>query len=197
MTKKTPVETRAKLLQAAIKQLVTDGTSQFTLASVAENAGVSKGGLLHHFPTKEALLRGLVERADQIWQLRFQQELEKEPEGTSGRWARAYIRATFDRDEEELELMLALTRVISAYPDLFIGPHSPYNQGWSQNIDDGLPRARALTIQVACDGLWLSEIVGMPIVPHDLRNLVRTDLLRLTYVDRDDPDQQSEPDPKP
>lgn len=195
MTKKAPNETRAKLLQAAIKQLVTDGTSQFTLASVAESAGVSKGGLLHHFPTKEALLRGLVERVDQIWERRFQQELEKEPEDTTGRWARAYIRATFDRDEEELELMLALTRVIGAYPDLFIGPDSPY-QGWSQNIDDGLPRERALTIQVACDGLWLSEITGMPIVPHEVRNLVRTDLLRLTYVDRDDPDQQSEPDLK-
>jgi|HigsolmetaAR202D_1030399.scaffolds.fasta_scaffold00471_2 Transcriptional regulator len=191
MTKKAPNETRAKLLQAAIKLLVNDGTSQFTLASVAEAAGVSKGGLLHHFPTKEALLRGLVERADQIWQQRFQQELEKEPEGTIGRWARAYIRATFDRGEEETELMLALTRVISAYPDLFIGPRSIYTQAWIQNIDDGLPRERALTIQVACDGLWLSEIAGIPIVPQELRVLVRSDLLRLTYVDRDDPDYES------
>ncbi len=33
-----------------------------TLDSVAERAGLSKGGLLYNFPTKEALLQAVVQR---------------------------------------------------------------------------------------------------------------------------------------
>lgn len=180
MTRKTPLETRTKLLQATIQLITTDGANHLTLEAVAREAQVSKGGLLHHFATKEALFRGLIDLATQSWNERFADELAHEPEGQTGRWSRAYIRATFDREADETRLMLALTRVVAAYPDLIDVCRAIYAQPWEDAADDGLPEARALTIQVACDGLWLGEMAGIPLVPDALRAQVRAELLRLT-----------------
>jgi AcrR family transcriptional regulator len=36
------------------------GAGSLTLEAVADVAGVSKGGLLYHFPTKDALIDGMV-----------------------------------------------------------------------------------------------------------------------------------------
>lgn len=54
--------TRARLLDAARRILVERGAGHLTLDAVAELAGVSKGGLLYHFPSKAALVEGLAER---------------------------------------------------------------------------------------------------------------------------------------
>ena len=41
---------------------LTSGAVHLTLDAVAERAGVSKGGLLYHFPSKESLLQAMVDR---------------------------------------------------------------------------------------------------------------------------------------
>lgn len=52
--------TRESILKAAISVLARSGPNSLTLEQVAEEASVSKGGLLYHFPGKEALLAALV-----------------------------------------------------------------------------------------------------------------------------------------
>jgi AcrR family transcriptional regulator len=180
MTKKTPEATRAKLLQAAITIIVEQGAAHLTLNAVAHTAQVSKGGLLHHFPTKEALLYGIDDLATQMWSTRLQHALAQEPEGQPGRWSRAYIRACFDRQPEENRVLLALTRIIGVYPHVIERWRAMYAQAGAHMSDDGLPAGRALTIHVACDGLWLGEMVGLPLIPDTQRAAVRADLLRLT-----------------
>jgi AcrR family transcriptional regulator len=54
--------TRDNLLKAAEEVVVTDGAQALTLDAVYKRAGVSKGGLLYHFPNKEALIDGMIER---------------------------------------------------------------------------------------------------------------------------------------
>ena len=52
-------DTRNLLLAAALSILMEeDGV--LTLVAVSRKAGVSKGGLIHHFPTKEALVEAVV-----------------------------------------------------------------------------------------------------------------------------------------
>ena len=53
---------RDSILDAAELVLFEHGTQALTLAAVAERAGVSKGGLLYHFPSKESLLGALAQR---------------------------------------------------------------------------------------------------------------------------------------
>jgi len=47
---------RDRILDAAGQLVTGQGTRHLTLDGVAQAAGVSKGGLLHHFPGKDALL---------------------------------------------------------------------------------------------------------------------------------------------
>jgi AcrR family transcriptional regulator len=53
---------RERLLDAAEKVVARDGVANLTLDAVAREGGVSKGGLLYHFPSKSALITSVVER---------------------------------------------------------------------------------------------------------------------------------------
>ncbi len=57
------METRSRLARAAFEQIKDFGFAQFRTASVAKSAGVSQGGQLHHFPTKEDLALAAIEYA--------------------------------------------------------------------------------------------------------------------------------------
>jgi AcrR family transcriptional regulator len=53
---------RERILEAAERVVADVGAARLTLDVVAQSAGVSKGGLLYHFPSKESLLSALAQR---------------------------------------------------------------------------------------------------------------------------------------
>jgi AcrR family transcriptional regulator len=53
---------RDRILAAAMAVARESGAGRLSLDAIARRAGVSKGGLLYHFPKKDALMRALVER---------------------------------------------------------------------------------------------------------------------------------------
>ena len=52
---------RDNILDAALDCFVTIGYANTTTARIAERAGVSRGAMLHHFPSKAELMRAAVE----------------------------------------------------------------------------------------------------------------------------------------
>src|SRR3954454_9447968 len=54
--------TRERILDSASELVREVGSGRLTLDAVAERAGLSKGGLLYNFPSKDALLQGMLER---------------------------------------------------------------------------------------------------------------------------------------
>ena len=54
-------ETQDKLARAAFELIREAGYANFRVASVAKAAGVSQGGQLHHFPTKDAMTLAAIE----------------------------------------------------------------------------------------------------------------------------------------
>jgi AcrR family transcriptional regulator len=55
------LRTRERLLLAAVDTLIDKGYAATTVAAVQARAGVSRGALLHHYPTKASLLLEAVE----------------------------------------------------------------------------------------------------------------------------------------
>lgn len=53
--------TRARILEAAYECLLDGGYSTTTVGHVQQRAGVARGTLLHHFPTRGSLMAGVVE----------------------------------------------------------------------------------------------------------------------------------------
>ncbi|WP_438270629.1 TetR/AcrR family transcriptional regulator [Streptomyces platensis] len=56
------------MLEAAMELIAERGYRRTSLAAVAERAGLTQQGLLHHFPTKDLLLVGVLETRDR-WDL--------------------------------------------------------------------------------------------------------------------------------
>lgn len=57
---------RAAILDTAVELIARHGSRGVSLGDIAKAAGVSKTGLLHHFPTKEALLNATVDLRDAV-----------------------------------------------------------------------------------------------------------------------------------
>jgi AcrR family transcriptional regulator len=78
--------TRSRVLDATVDSLVEDGYAATTISRIQERAGVARGTLLHHFPTRAALLVAVVEdiAARRLDVLDGQAEL-----GPSGDWHEA------------------------------------------------------------------------------------------------------------
>ena len=57
---------RDALLSAYQSLLLAEGERAATLEAVAAEAGVSKGGLLYHFRSKDALAEALIDRLDEL-----------------------------------------------------------------------------------------------------------------------------------
>lgn len=53
-------QSRQKIMDAAIDIAIHQGPRTLTLDNVAERCGMSKGGVMHHFKNKEALLEALL-----------------------------------------------------------------------------------------------------------------------------------------
>lgn len=62
------MERREAILESAMELIAERGYRRTTLAAVAERAGLTQQGLLHHFPTKELLLVSVLEARDR-WDL--------------------------------------------------------------------------------------------------------------------------------
>ncbi len=58
-------DTREKVLSAAAALFAEQGYRATSMVAVAEQAGLSQTGLLHHFPSKELLLAGVLQRRDE------------------------------------------------------------------------------------------------------------------------------------
>ncbi|MEU7042579.1 TetR/AcrR family transcriptional regulator [Streptomyces varsoviensis] len=72
-------ERRAEILRATLEVIAERGYRGATLGAVAERVGLTQQGLLHHFPTKEALLLAVLADRDR-W------DTGAGPSGGAGGW---------------------------------------------------------------------------------------------------------------
>ncbi|HYP62885.1 MAG TPA: TetR/AcrR family transcriptional regulator [Acidocella sp.] len=73
--------TREAVLQAALTIMTRDGAGRLTLDAIAKESGVSKGGLLHQFPSKDAVITALLERQTARVEALAQQHLQAQGAG--------------------------------------------------------------------------------------------------------------------
>lgn len=144
---------RALLLQAANAVARREGAAALTLDAVAAEAGVSKGGLLYHFPTKEALILGLLEDALS----RFDTAMEEMRRGTST--AGAYLAATaFGTDPDgDASLIPALAQ----RPELMEPLQQKYQRWTEKMLQEGLDPVEVWICRLVADGLWLSDTLRL------------------------------------
>ncbi len=179
--------TRDKLLDVAEAIVPREGVVKLTLDAVAREAGLSKGGVLYHFGTKDALVSALVTRLYESFERDIAREVDVSPDAP-GRWTRAYVAATVAPDslqaERTREVGAGLLAAIASDPDLLEPLRARYN-AWQERLEhDGIDPALATLARLAVDGLWLAELFGLAPPAPALQEKVLAALYGLTEEDK-------------
>lgn len=183
MPAKTARDTRSQLLDAAEAIVAQEGARNLTLDAVAARSGISKGGLLYHFRSKEDLAAAMIERSI-AWFDDALVEAGADDNGDRGRFTRAYIKASlgmtpltgagFDN------LCSAITTALLSFPDR-LGPVQDQGVRTQRGVEkDGIDPVLATIIRLAVDGLWLSENFNLMSFDRDMKAKVAARLLQWT-----------------
>lgn len=146
---------REAMLDAAEMVVVTHGAVRLTLDAVAKQAKASKGGVMYHFPSKEALLQALVTRA--IERSHAAREKLQPARPTPGQALRAYVRASVGDPLGNDRVSAALLSVVASDPKL-IAPVREFFRKRLPAIGKDVPFERAALIHLATEGLWLMDL---------------------------------------
>lgn len=161
--KKQPEQVKFLLLEAAGAIAAAEGVDAVTLERVARDAGVSKGGLLHHFPSRRALIEALVEEMFARWDREIARHMDADPVA-EGRFTRAYVMSTATVGDSQFDIRVigALTMAMSVDDNLrkhwtaWLANHTAREDGKEWTIERRMVRA-------AADGLWLADYTGTAI----------------------------------
>lgn len=168
--KKQPEQVRRALLDCAAQIAAEDGAAAITIQAVATRAGVTKGGLLHHFDSKQALLAAVFQDLLDKMDREIDRTLADDP-ASRGRFTRAYVRACFsDRLLGDRSLWGALSVAIVSEPALRALWSAWLDQRMARHAEtDGDPRLVA--VRLAADGVWLADMMekdgGLKRYPQD------------------------------
>ena len=152
-------ETRQRIFEACSRILRREGLTSLTLSAVAAEAGLSKGGLLYHFPTKKILVERLFDYHNERFERRLAELVEEEGD-LPGAWLRAYARASIEQvaDPENASLYASLFAAEERYDSAHRLMREKY-AGWQEKVENsGLDPVTATLIRLAVDGLWFAEL---------------------------------------
>lgn len=167
---------RETLLDAAQAIVTERGVSAMTLENVAALAGVTKGGLIYHYKTRELLLQALIERIVEQIESRYQAEAEKQGQ-TLEALLIAMIDDTFSMPAADKVLMRNLLAAVSSYPNQLGPVQRMYERVISSITRQGEHSGLALMVSCALDGLVFLELLDIKHFSGDERAQMRQALI--------------------
>lgn len=169
------VNCRDLILDAAEKIAINEGIVNLTLDSVAKLSGVSKGGLLYHFPSKERLIDAMMERLDTRMTNEFNALRLQYPD-TSDRDARIYVQQALSNPRPE-RLVASILVVAASSPGKveFLKRIMASRMSKIANVS-----AQAKVACLAADSLWLFEFLGLSTYSEEQRQELVGEIMRMT-----------------
>ena len=171
---------RERILEAAERVVGEVGAARMTLDGVAQAAGVSKGGLLYHFPSKESLLGALAKRyvdnmADCVARAR------DDVEETEGRDLKACIVGILAQQPRAKIVGMGAAMFAAAANDLTLLEviRERIAQYTRQIENSNVDFARAAVVTLAIDGLMMRESLRISSFTEEQRERVVQQLLQI------------------
>lgn len=179
---------RQSVLDAAVSLVEETGAGMLTLDAVAARAGVSKGGLLHHFKSKDALLGAMIQDVAN----NFEEELAR---STAGMLAAGEHPMELHRKQIENHLdrafmglgsrnrsAMALFAVAANQPSLLEPIRDLFRRRAEQTVAHFPEPMLALALAALADGLWLFDALGIPPFEGKMRDQVYREVLKWTHA---------------
>jgi AcrR family transcriptional regulator len=166
MTKKQPREKRAAdIVGAAVEVFLQNGYEGASMEAIAQRAGLTKGGLYHHFAGKDEVLLYANERlSEPIMELMARAARGRSAAAALRTFVRDYVRYWVERPRELQFFFLTMTKAFTSpqarewYARSYAGMLAFYEGLLAAAVEQGSltphdTRARALTLAAAMDGL--------------------------------------------
>jgi AcrR family transcriptional regulator len=172
-----PADAPTRILDAAEAIVRRAGVASLTLEAAAREAGVSKGGLLYHFASKEALLAGLLNRMAHFVAEDFTQGLACQPPGP-GQVARAMLAWGLELSQEAMnercDRAAAVFRAAFHQDPALLDPMRAVIARMREAVAaDGLAPGAGMAIMAAMDGLFMARIFGLYTLTDPERQAMR------------------------
>ena len=165
--------TRDRLLDAFETLLVQHGPRAATLEAVAAEAGVSKGGLLYHFASKDDLVEGALQRLLEL----AHADVEQMRTSAAGP-VQYYLETSVSEGSELDRALVAAARLAQENTARVRAVLTQVREAWLEALREELDdESLARTIQLIGDGLYFNDVSGMP--DPDALEHVQTVLTRL------------------
>lgn len=175
--KKNPTRVRQLILDKAIQLAGQQGIQGISIQSVASMAGITKGGVFHHFANKQILVKAMLEEL--IHQLDREVNAKIENDTVAyGCFTRAYIEVTLSPNIGANSAWSALCMTVIT--------DKSFSEMWNQWLEERL-KQHATTdqsidlkiLRYAADGAWFIEGL-LPKPQHDYA-LIKQELILRSY----------------
>ncbi|MEH2490763.1 TetR/AcrR family transcriptional regulator [Bradyrhizobium sp. AZCC 2230] len=158
---------RNAALEAAIRIIARDGPGRLTLDAIARESGLSKGGVMHQFRTKEAVLKALLERQMAHFE-EFSTRYMAKVSATSANPNLATQLATVrEAATSPNSVALALVAAVVENPSLMMLPREREMKRVAAIKAESADPDLALLRWAAARGLLLSSLFGMSPLSKD------------------------------
>ena len=157
-----PPDARTRILDAAEAIVRARGVPALTLEAAARDAGVSKGGLLYHFGSKEALLAGMLGRLAEAISQEFDATVAAQLAGP-GQVARAMLAWACDEGACEHQDRAAAVFLAAFHHDrVLLDPvRAVFARMRTALALDGLAPGAGQAVMCATDGLFMARVFGL------------------------------------
>jgi AcrR family transcriptional regulator len=165
-------DSKASILEAAAQIVERAGAANLTIDAVAAEAGLSKGGVLYHFPSKQKLLEGMLERLLQRESSAAAAHLQRLREVPNAVLRAELLSAPDALHGPQQAMSLAILAAGAESPEL-LGPARTHLQNLFARIKaDSADVEGALVLMFAAQGIRFLDMLNLqPLSAADLDRL--------------------------
>ncbi|MDO9541602.1 MAG: TetR/AcrR family transcriptional regulator [Kiritimatiellia bacterium] len=169
---------RERILDAAEEVVLKKGATHMTLDAVALKAGLSKGGLIYHFPSQRDLLQAMMKRFVDHVEARITKSRATLP-ASPVREIKAYILAWFTLGDEYRRTATALLAAVTREPEMLNTARKEHLKTMTRILEASSNPEHAMILSLATEGVWMSELLGISPFTNCERGRIKRTLLRL------------------
>jgi AcrR family transcriptional regulator len=143
------------LLDAALALIAENGVAALTYEALCERTGLSKGGLLYHFPSKEVLMVAITKHLGERYRAARMAAIAALPEGPSRELKGYAIASLTNRSNSD---NVSAKMMVSGLWDPKTGRQTRREQ--FDTISQNVGFDRSAVVYLATEGLWFMELAG-------------------------------------
>ena len=147
-----------RILEAARVIATRDGSGKITIDAVAKEAGLSKGGVLYNYPTKKALLSGLLNQMLSA----HRGLLDELPEQLPSRTLRAHFETIIQSEDLDDDLSMAILAAAASDPNLLDPLRVELTGDLEHILSDTKDAPAAMIAVLAIQGLRFQKLLKLP-----------------------------------